>query len=62
MVGGGAGAHDESHRYRVAQNVKVYDLARTHTHLYILYTERRISRNGRVQWGGLIYFNDAINV
>lgn len=36
MVGGGAGAHDESHRYRVAHNcIEVYDLARTDVHSFI---------------------------
>lgn len=59
MVDGGAGVHDESHRIESPRTVQVYDRARTHTHLYSV---KRISRNGRVQWGDLIYYNDTINV
>jgi len=43
MVGGGAGAHDESHRYRVAQNC-IGIRSRTHarTLIYTFYTQRDV--------------------
>jgi len=39
MVGGGAGAHDESLLYRVAQNC-IGIRSRTHAHSFILFIHR----------------------